>query len=122
MGVHRTPNREAEYWEASPRVQTAVLGAFARAGARAVVAEQPPAGSKQLLDAGGIAEVARGERLAREDVRLESERRFEQFAQAQIVEIIAYVALNCFANFFSQVARPDPDFAPVPLTTDDGEG
>jgi AhpD family alkylhydroperoxidase len=41
------------------------------------------------------------------------------FDDGQIGEIIGYVALNCFANFFSQVARPDPDFPPVPLTTDD---
>ena len=35
---------EAEYWSASAAVRSAVLRAFSRAGARAVVSRRPPAG------------------------------------------------------------------------------
>jgi hypothetical protein len=37
---------EQGFWRASPRIRAAVLRAFSRAGARAVVTEQPPAGTK----------------------------------------------------------------------------
>jgi hypothetical protein len=38
-------DREAEYWGASPTVRAAVLRAFSRTGARAVVTARPPAGA-----------------------------------------------------------------------------
>jgi uncharacterized peroxidase-related enzyme len=40
------------------------------------------------------------------------------FSDEEITEIVAHVALNCFGNFFCQLARPELDAAPVPLTTD----
>jgi uncharacterized peroxidase-related enzyme len=43
------------------------------------------------------------------------------FSDGEITEIIAHVALNCFANFFCQVVQPEPEFAPIALTTDEVE-
>jgi uncharacterized peroxidase-related enzyme len=41
------------------------------------------------------------------------------FDDEEITEIIAHVALNCFANFFCQVAKPDLDFPERLLSVDE---
>ena len=43
------------------------------------------------------------------------------FDDEEIEEIVAHVALTCFANFFAQVACPELDVPRVPLTTDRDE-
>ena len=43
------------------------------------------------------------------------------FDDEEICEIVAHVALSSFVTFFSEVLRPDIDFPPVALTTDDAE-